>query len=263
MKQTTVPSTPRDQDNKTEQRHFWSINFFGFGASQQFLFQHITKWEKCVPASLINSCIRILCKQKFIYCTWTDLPLRNCDICQKICLQHWPHIAFCQRFATRSTLPPAILGFAFFNGCRDPMRHAVSSRLFENAQYHEHQTWTRCSCIEHGLRKTMKQTQNMFINESVSIFDWHYIMEKHKITVPGRRTCHQDLAKNNANIATVAHEPLVLGKVQPLNKVDKMDARVNPLFFWFLLFEKIGDLRMTLLPDCSATLHFKRCNNHF
>jgi hypothetical protein len=77
MKQTTVPSTPRDQDNKTEQRHFRSINFFGFGASQQFLFQHITKWEKCVPASLINSCIRILCKQKFIYCTWTDLPLRS------------------------------------------------------------------------------------------------------------------------------------------------------------------------------------------
>lgn len=75
--QTTVPSTPRDQDNKTEQRHFRSINFFGFGASQQFLFQHITKWEKCVPASLINSCVRILCKQKFIYCAWTDLPLRS------------------------------------------------------------------------------------------------------------------------------------------------------------------------------------------
>jgi hypothetical protein len=88
-------------------------------------------------------------------------------------------------------------------------------------------------------------------------------MEKKNITVPGRRTCHQDLARNNANIATVAHEPVVLGNVQPLNKVDKMDATVNPIFFWFLLFEKIGDLRMTLLPDCSATLHFKRCNNHF
>ena len=55
MKQTTVPTTPRDQDNKTEQRHFWSLNFLGFGASQQFLFQHTIKWKKCVPVSLINA----------------------------------------------------------------------------------------------------------------------------------------------------------------------------------------------------------------